>query len=184
MRARGPGLGDHPGEQRGRVLRHRRQNAPRTSRGSRHGRVGVHSCRRHADHALRIPDSPLAAPETAHRGHQVQCPTARYGHVGRNRRRSRRRVPRCHLGQDAGGRHDGAHDAEPAEPGYHGRHQPACRHPLRPCRRTGRQPRGRAHRQHRPGAPLPVDVRTDSRLGVRHHRQGHRQPGGKLLDRG
>ena len=30
----------------------------------------------------------------------------------------------------------------------------------------------------------PVDVRTDPRFGVRHHRQGARQPGRQLLDRG
>jgi len=33
-------------------------------------------------------------------------------------------------------------------------------------------------------APLPVDVRADPRLGVRHHRPRHRQSGGHVLDRG
>ena len=36
-------------------------------------------------------------------------------------------------------------------------------------------------RQHRPGAPLPVDVRADPRLGLRHHGQGPGQPGRHLL---
>ena len=38
--------------------------------------------------------------------------------------------------------------------------------------------------QYRPGAAQPVDVRADPRQRVRHHRQGHRQSGGELLDRG
>ena len=37
--------------------------------------------------------------------------------------------------------------------------------------------------QHQPGARLPVDVRADPRLGLRHHGQGHRQPGRHVLDR-
>ena len=48
----------------------------------------------------------------------------------------------------------------------------------------GGQPRRRADRQHRSRAALPVDVRADPRLGLRHHGQGHRQPGRHLLDRG
>ena len=32
-----------------------------------------------------------------------------------------------------------------------------------------------------PGAPLPVDVRADSRLGLRHYGQGHRQSGRHIL---
>ena len=35
-----------------------------------------------------------------------------------------------------------------------------------------------------PERALPVDVRADPRLGLRHHGQGHRQPGRHLLDRG
>ncbi len=37
--------------------------------------------------------------------------------------------------------------------------------------------------QYRSRAPFPVDVRTDPRLGIRHHRQRHRQSCRKLLDR-
>jgi hypothetical protein len=62
-----------------------------------------------------------------------------------------------------------------------GRHQPARRHPERPGRGAGRQPGHRADRQHRSGAPLPVDVRADPRLGLRHHGQGPGQPGRHLL---
>ena len=37
--------------------------------------------------------------------------------------------------------------------------------------------------QHQPRAHHALDVRADPRLGLRHHRQGCRQPGGDLLDR-
>ncbi len=48
------------------------------------------------------------------------------------------------------------------------------------------------HRQHRhrpfgepgPDRPSPVDVRAGARLGARHRRQGHRQPGGHAVDGG
>ena len=43
--------------------------------------------------------------------------------------------------------------------------------------------RPRPDRQPRPRAPLPLDVRTDSRLGVRHHGQRHRQSDRELLER-
>ena len=42
--------------------------------------------------------------------------------------------------------------------------------------RPDRQPQPRAHHA--------LDVRADPRLGLRHHRQGRRQPGRHLLDRG
>ena len=64
---------------------------------------------------------------------------------------------------------------------HHRRDQPARRHPERPGRRAGRQPGHRAHRQHRSRAPLPVDVRADPRLGLRHHGQGPGQSGRHLL---
>ena len=92
-------------------------------------------------------------------------------------------ISRRHLGQDAGRCDDGADDAEAAEPRHHRGDQPARRHPVGPRRRAGRQPRRRADRQYRSRAALPVDVRADPRLGLRHHRQGHRQPGRELLDR-
>src|SRR6185369_16921313 len=57
----------------------------------------------------------------------------------------------------------------------------ARRHPERPRRGARRQPRHRADRQHRPGAPLSLDVRADPRLGVRHHGPGPRQSGRHLL---
>ena len=92
-------------------------------------------------------------------------------------------ISRRHLGQDAGRRHDGADDAEAAEPRHHRRHQSACRHPVRSRRRAGRQPRRGADRQYRSRAPLSLDVRADPWFGLRHHRQGHRQPGRQFLDR-
>jgi tartrate dehydrogenase/decarboxylase/D-malate dehydrogenase len=69
----------------------------------------------------------------------------------------------------------------PASLDNHRRDQPARRHPERSRGCTGGQPRHRADRQHRSGAALPVDVRTDPRLGVRHHGQGPRQSGRHLL---
>ena len=73
---------------------------------------------------------------------------------------------------------------KPAVPRHGRRDQPARRHPVRPRRGAVRQPRHRAHRESEPRAQLSVDVRADPRLGVRHHRQGHRQPGRDVLDRG
>ena len=58
---------------------------------------------------------------------------------------------------------------------YCRRNEPARRHPVRPCRRAGRLAGHRADRQHRPRTPQPVHVRADPWVGVRHHRQGHRQ---------
>ena len=43
--------------------------------------------------------------------------------------------------------------------------------------------RSRPDRQPRSRAPLSFDVRTDSRLGIRHHRQRHRQSDRELLER-
>ena len=83
----------------------------------------------------------------------------------------------------AGGRRDHADGAEAADARHLRRHQPARRHPVRSGRRALGQPRHRADRQPEPGAEISVDVRADPRLGVRHHRQGHRQPGRDLLDR-
>ena len=51
---------------------------------------------------------------------------------------SRRRVPGRDLGQDAGRRHDHAHDAEAREPRHDRRDQPARRHSLRSRGRAGR----------------------------------------------
>jgi hypothetical protein len=74
-----------------------------------------------------------------------------------------------------------AHGQPPGHARHHRRHQPARRHPERPGRGAGRQPGHRPDRQHRSGAPLPVDVRADPRLGLRHHGQGPGQPGRHLL---
>ncbi len=48
----------------------------------------------------------------------------------------------------------------------------------------GRLARHRADRQSQSGAAHALDVRADPRLGLRHYRQGHRQPGRHVLDRG
>ena len=42
--------------------------------------------------------------------------------------------------------------------------------------------RHRADRKPQPRGHVSVDVRTDPRLGLRHHRQRHRQPGRHVLD--
>jgi hypothetical protein len=72
---------------------------------------------------------------------------------------------------------------KPGTPRHHRRHQPARRHPLRPRRGAGRLARHR-RRPRTSTRARPLDVRADPRLGLRHHRQGHRQPDRHLLDRG
>ena len=136
---------------------------------------------RHAHHALRLRAGPLAAAQAPHRRHQVECAAARHGDVGRDRGRGRGRIPRRHLGQDAGRRHDHAHDAQAAVARHHRRHQPARRHPFRSRRGAGGIARHRADRQPQPGAQISLHVRADPRLGVRHHGQGHRQPDRHVL---
>src|SRR4051812_20473284 len=56
-------------------------------------------------------------------------------------------------------------------------------HPPGPRGAPRGQPRLRAARQSRPIAALPVDVRADPWLRLRHHGEGDRQPGRQLLDR-
>ena len=64
---------------------------------------------------------------------------------------------------------------------YRGRHQPARRHPLRSGGGAGRLARHRPDGKPEPGAQVPLHVRADPRLGLRHHGQGHRQPDRHLL---
>ncbi len=92
-------------------------------------------------------------------------------------------ISRRDLGQDAGRRHDRAHDVKAAKPGHHRRHQSSFRHPVGPGRRAGGQPGRGAHRQHQSRRALSFHVRADPWLGLRHHRQGHRQSRRHLLDR-
>ncbi len=66
---------------------------------------------------------------------------------------------------------------------HHRRDQPARRHPVRPCGGARRLARHRADRQPQSGAQISLDVRADPRLGLRHHGQGHRQPGRHVLVR-
>ena len=66
---------------------------------------------------------------------------------------------------------------------HHRRDQPARRHPVRSRGRARRLARHRADREPQPRARASLDVRADPRLGLRHRRQGHRQPGRHLLDR-
>jgi hypothetical protein len=56
------------------------------------------------------------------------------------------------------------------------------RHPLRPGGGARRLDRHRAHRQPQPRAHRALDVRADPRFGLRHRRQGHRQPDQHVLD--
>ncbi len=94
-----------------------------------------------------------------------------------------RGLSRRHHRQGAGRRHDHAHGAQAAEHRCGGGDQPACRHPERPGERAHRLAGGGADRQPRSRAALPLDVRADPRLGLRHHRQGHRQPDRLVLER-
>ena len=117
-------------------------------------------------HALRLQAGAVAAAQIPDRRDQIQRAAAWHGDVGRDRSRGRRRIPGRHLGQDAGRRDDGAHDAQAAEPRYHRRDQSACRHPVRPRRRARRQPRHRADRQ--PRSASGVFPRCSSRSMARH----------------
>ena len=86
-------------------------------------------------------------------GHQVQRAALRPGDVGRDRGRGGQRISRRHLGQDAGRRHDHAHDAQARDAGHDRRDQPARRHPVRSRCSAGRlagdrtdgQPQSRAY---------------------------------------
>ena len=83
--------------------------------------------------------------------------------------------PRRQVGQDAGRRDDDAHGVEAGVSRHDRRHQSARRHHFRPRGRACGFARHCAHRESQSGAKDAVDVRADSRIGVRHHRQGHRQ---------
>ncbi len=60
----------------------------------------------------------------------------------------------------------------------------ARRHSQRPGERVVGQPRHRADGEFESAAPVSEPVRADSRLGVRHHRQRHRQSDCDVLDCG
>ena len=133
-------------------------------------RVGVQRIMRYA---FRLAQS--APAQIPHRRDQIERAAPRHGDVGRNRRGGLARIRRRHVGQDAGRCDDGSHDPEAAESRHHRRDQPACGYSVRSRRRAGRQPWRRTHREHRSRASLPVNVRADPWLGLRHHRQGHRE---------
>ena len=171
----GARLGDRARELGRGVCGRRRACASRIAGGGGDRRVDVHARRRRAHHALCVRPGAVAAAQAPDRRHQVERPAPRHGDVGRDRGRGGGRVCRRDLGQDAGRRHDHAHGAAAAVD-RHGRgDQPARRHPLRSRRRAGGLARHRADRQPQPGAQVPLHVRADPRLGLRHHGEGHRQ---------
>ena len=174
-------LGDRARELGGRIFRRRWPGAPGLAARGRHRRVDVHAGRRRAHHALRLQAGAVAAAQAPHRRHQIERPASRHGDVGRDRQPGGRRVQGRELGQDAGRRHDHAHGDAAAVDRHGGGDQPACRHPLRPRRGTGGIARHRADGEPQSRARLPVDVRADSRLGLRHHGQGRGQSGRHLL---
>ena len=92
--------------------------------------------------------------------------------------------PRRDLGQDAGRRNDHAHDDEAANSRHDRSHQSPRRHPVRPRRSPCRLSRHRADREFQSRAKRAIYVRADSRFGLRHHGQGHREPGRHVLDGG
>ena len=104
-------LGDRARELGRRICRRRRARASRPARGSGDRRVDVHPRGRRAHHALCLRAGPLAAAQAADRRDQVERAAPRHGDVGRDRGRGGARVSRRDLGQDAGRRHDHAHDA-------------------------------------------------------------------------
>ncbi len=85
------------------------------------------------------------------------------------RGRDRFRVQGCDMGQDAGRCHDNAHGHEAADDRYRRGDESACRYSVRSRRGAGRLARYRTDRQSQPRAQISLDVRTDPRLGFRHH---------------
>ena len=184
LRGRGTrraGLADRARELRGRVFRQWRAHPSRPARGSRDRNQRLHPPRRRAHHAFRLRRGPPPPAQAADRGHQKQRPAPRHGLLGRDRCPGGPGLPGRDLGQGTGGRHDHPHGPQAPEHRHRGGHQPACGHPVGPGGRPGRLARHRAHRQRRPRTPLPQHVRTHPRQRLRHHRQGHRQPGRHLL---
>jgi tartrate dehydrogenase/decarboxylase / D-malate dehydrogenase len=72
----------------------------------------------------------------------------------------------------------------PADLGHDRGHEPARGYSLRSRRGACWLARHRADRKPQSGTESPVHVRADPRLGLRHYRQGHRQSGSHVLDRG
>ena len=126
---------------------------------------------------LRVQAGPVPAAQAPDGRDQEQRAAPCHGDVGRDRGRGREGVPGRDLGQDAGRCDDHADGDEAADARHDRRHEPPCGHPVRPGRGAGRLARHRADREHQPGAGRALDVRADPRLGVRHHRQRHRQSG-------
>ena len=78
---------------------------------------------------------------------------------------------------------DDPHGAEAQDDRHRRRDQSSCRYPERPRRRARGLARHRADGEPQSRAALPVDVRADPRLRLRHRGQGHRQSHRHLLDR-
>ena len=86
--------------------------APRLAGGGRDRGLDLHPRRRRPHHALCLRAGALAAAQAPDGRHEVERAAPRHGDVGRDRRRGGAGISRRHLGQDAGRRHDHAHDAE------------------------------------------------------------------------
>ena len=138
-----------------------------------------------AGDALRLRAGPLPAQAGGRRGRQggpghqllqVQRPQLLDGLLGPGVRRGGRRLPGCGDQQGLRRRH---HHVVRQEPGVVRRDrglQPVRRHHHRPGLHAAGRHGLRRRRQHRPGAPLPVDVRAHPRLGPQVHRAEAGQP--------
>ncbi len=182
--ARRDRLGHRAREHRGRVFRRRRPRPPRPARSrsaievSTFTRTGVERVHRFAfELARKRPRKhlTLVTKSNAQR-HGMVLWDEIFFEISAE-------YPDVTHGSDPGRCRHHAHGAQARGHRRDGRLQPARRHPVGPRRGALRLARHRADGEPESRAPLPVDVRADPRLGLRHHRQGHRQPDRHLLDR-
>ena len=150
---------------------------PRAGQRGRPADRAVHRQGLRAHHAVRVRPGPHPHGEEGLQRHQVQRPAVRHGAVGRGVQARRPGLPRRRDRKRSRRRDE--REVRPASRGPVGRRglQPQRRHPLGPGFRAGRQPRHRGERQPEPGTSLPQHVRARPRIGPRHRRRGHQQPG-------
>ncbi len=140
-------------------------------------RAGVERIMRAAFRLARV-----AAAQAADRRHQVQRPAPRHGDVDEIAAEVAREFPDVTWDKDAGGRRDHAHAPTPAQTldtivatNLHADILSDLAAAL------AGSPRHCADGKPQPRAQVPVHVRADPRLGLRHHGQGHRQSGRHVL---
>ena len=177
------GLGDRAGEFRGRVFGPRRPSPSRPPRGGRNRGRDLHARRRHPHHPLCIPAGAVTAAKAPDSCYEIQRAASRHGNVEQIAAEVAPEFPDVAWDKMLVDAMTVSMTLKTSEPRYDRRHQSSRRHIVGPRRRARGQSRRCTDCQHRSPTALSLDVRADSRLGVRHRRQGYRQPGRHLLDR-